>query len=261
MVKESTECYIIVFILRDNADETISENSTLFTEARKLMDIKQLRQALKLKWLNYYQENISWLVTMQIWRTYDGVRRPSSGYILATLSVLEPGLQQILPFILELNNNPDHIVAALGLHFNPDEELGLLESEKSLAQNQIVHKNSVTCSHVHTQIKQDSDPSVEQKKKQTLLRIVSSVEQKHQSVSMVTISKPVNNHSTPAREETSRKTDKLGIGRSLPNITEPIPIKYQFTGLPVKEISYISATTNARSLPAWMDEFCPGVNR
>ncbi|MFN9953619.1 MAG: DUF5331 domain-containing protein, partial [bacterium] len=70
------------------------------------MDIKQLRQVLKLKWLTYYQENISWLTKMQIWRTYDGVRRPSSGYILATLSVLEPRLQHILPFILELNNNP-----------------------------------------------------------------------------------------------------------------------------------------------------------
>ena len=33
----------------------------------------------------------------------------------------------------------------------------------------------------------------------------------------------------------------------------------QFTSLPIKEISYISATSNARSLPAWMDEFCPGV--
>ncbi|MBE9059189.1 DUF5331 domain-containing protein [Sphaerospermopsis sp. LEGE 08334] len=225
------------------------------------MDIKQLRQVLKLKWLTYYQENISWLTKMQIWRTYDGVRRPSSGYILATLSVLEPHLQQILPFILELNNNPDQIVAALGLNFNPDEELRLLELEKSLAKNQIVHKNSVTCSHTDTQIKQDFQSRVEPKKKQVLLRIVPSVEQKQQSISVVTISKPVNHHSTVAREEISQKTHRLGIGRSLPNITEPIPIKYQFTGLPVKEISYISSTTNARSLPAWMDEFCPGVNR
>ncbi|QYX33693.1 DUF5331 domain-containing protein [Sphaerospermopsis torques-reginae] len=224
------------------------------------MDIKQLRQVLKLKWLTYYQENRSWLVKMQIWRSYDGVRRPLSGHILATLSVLEPRLQHILPFILELNNNPDQIVASLGLNFNPDEELRLLELEKSLDQNQIVDKNSLTCSHVDPQIKQDSHSRVEQKKKQVLLRIVPSVEQKQQSISVVTISKPVNHHSTVAREEISQKTDKLGIGR-LPNITEPIPIKYQFTGLPVKEISYISSTTNARSLPAWMDEFCPGVNR
>jgi hypothetical protein len=177
---------------------------------------------------------------------------------LATLSVLEPRLEQILPFILELNNNPDHIVAALGLNFNPDEELRLLELEKSLAKNQIIHKNSATCSHVDSQIKQDSHSNLEKKKNQALLRIVPSVEQKPQSVSVVTISRPVNHHSTPAREETSRKTDKLGIGRS-PTFTTPIPIKYQFTGLPTKEIAYISATTNASSLPAWMDEFCPGV--
>ncbi|MFM7366490.1 MAG: hypothetical protein ACKO2Z_01540, partial [Sphaerospermopsis kisseleviana] len=136
----------------------------------------------------------------------------------------------------------------------------LLELEKSLAKNQIVHKNSVTCSHTDKQIKQDFQSRVEPKKKQVLLRIVPSVEHKQQSVSAVTISKPVDHHFTAAREEISQKTHRLGIGRS-PNITEPIPIKYQFTGLPVKEISYISATTNARSLPAWMDEFCPGVNR
>jgi hypothetical protein len=62
---------------------------------------------------------------MKIWRSYHGVRRPSSGYILGTLSVLEPQLKQILPFILDLNNNPDQIVAALGVHFNPDKELRL----------------------------------------------------------------------------------------------------------------------------------------
>lgn len=239
------------------------------------MDIKQLRDALKLKWLNYCQENRSWLVKMQIWRTYDGVRRPSSGYILATLSVLEPSLQQILPFILELNNNPDDIVAALGLNFNPDEELCLLDLETSLAKNQIVHKNSRIFFDVDTQIKQDSHGNFEHKKKQVLLRIVPSIEQKQHSVSAVTIIKPVSIYSTLARDEINQKPDQLGIGRSpsitrqtsitRQNITTPVPIKYQFkyqfTGLPVKEVFYISATTNARSLPAWMDEFCPGVNR
>jgi hypothetical protein len=229
------------------------------------MDIKQLRQALKLKWLSYCEENRSWLIKMRIWRSYDGVRRPSSGYILATLSVLEPHLQELLPFLLELNNDPDHIVAALGLNFNPDEELRLLELEKSLAKNQIFQKNSVTCSHADTQIKQDFHSNFAQEKKQVLLRIVPSLEQKQQSVSMVTIRKTVSHRSHFAREETSQKTDRLGIGRSpaitTQSITPQIPITYQFTGIPVKEISYISATTNARSLPAWMDEFCPGVNR
>ncbi|MFM6727556.1 MAG: DUF5331 domain-containing protein, partial [Dolichospermum sp.] len=83
------------------------------------MDIEHLCQSLKIKWLSYYEQNRSWLVKMRIWKDYDGIRRPSSGYIIATLSILESELKKILPFILDLNNNPDQIIAALGLHFNP----------------------------------------------------------------------------------------------------------------------------------------------
>ena len=93
------------------------------------MNIKQLRQSVKIKWLSYYEENRSWLVKMRVWATYDGLRRPSSGFILATLSVLEPQFNQLISFILNLNNNPDEIVTALGLNFNPDEELCLIDSE------------------------------------------------------------------------------------------------------------------------------------
>ena len=93
------------------------------------MNIQQLRQSVKIKWLSYYEENRSWLVKMRVWATYDGLRRPSSGFILATLSVLEPQFNQLISFILNLNNNPDEIVTALGLNFNPDEELCLIDSE------------------------------------------------------------------------------------------------------------------------------------
>lgn len=101
------------------------------------MNIQQLRQSLKQKWLIYYKQNISWLVKMRIWGTYDGLRRPLSGFILATLSVLEPQFDEILSFMLELNNDPDKIVAALGLNFNPDEELRLIKSEHSMAISQV----------------------------------------------------------------------------------------------------------------------------
>jgi hypothetical protein len=101
------------------------------------MNIQQLRQSLKQKWLIYYKQNISWLVKIRIWGTYDGLRRPLSGFILATLSVLEPQFDEILAFMLDLNNDPDKIVAALGLNFNPDEELRLIKSEHSLAINQV----------------------------------------------------------------------------------------------------------------------------
>ncbi|MBD0389309.1 MAG: hypothetical protein ICV54_23120 [Nostoc sp. C3-bin3] len=101
------------------------------------MNIQQLRQSLKQKWLIYYQQNITWLVKMRIWGTYDGLRRPLSGFILATLSVLEPQFDEILAFMLDLNNDPDKIVAALGLNFNPDEELRLIKLDHSMAITEV----------------------------------------------------------------------------------------------------------------------------
>jgi hypothetical protein len=74
---------------------------------------------------------------MRVWGTYDGQRRPSSSFILATVSVLEPQLEEIFPFILELNNDPDEIVASLGLNFNPEEQLDLVESAHSVAENAV----------------------------------------------------------------------------------------------------------------------------
>ncbi|AFY43879.1 DUF5331 domain-containing protein [Nostoc sp. PCC 7107] len=100
------------------------------------MNIQQLRQSLKMKWLGYYQQNHPWLVKMQVWGSYDGLRRPSSGFILATLSVLEPEFEQMLSFMMDLNNNPDAIVTALGLNFNPDEELRLTNLDDAVAINQ-----------------------------------------------------------------------------------------------------------------------------
>lgn len=87
------------------------------------MNVHQLRHALKVKWLLYYRQNRPWLTKIRIWGTYEGKRRPSSSFILATLTHLEPDLIEMLPFIVSLSNNPDQIVVALGLNFNPEEEL------------------------------------------------------------------------------------------------------------------------------------------
>jgi hypothetical protein len=244
------------------------------------MDIQQLRQSLKLKWLGYCEENRPWLVKMKIWRSYDGVRRPSSGYILATLSVLEPQLKQILPFILDLNNNPDQIVAALGLHFNPDEELRLLKSERSLtktqAKNQIVSKPPAKIALVDTPLAQSNRPAsvktlVSQKphsrapqdNKQVLIRITSGVERKHQTVSAVGLATPMNDHS-PAkplsgvgREQTPKRS--LTVTKQVPTSLKELNHNGQFTTIPVKDLSPISSGSNARSLPSWIDEFCQGV--
>jgi hypothetical protein len=112
-------------------------SAILLTEVRHPMNIQQLRQSLKQNWLSYYEQNTSWLVKMRIWGTYDGLRRPLSGFILATLSVLEPQFDEILAFMLDLSNDPDKIVAALGLNFNPDQELSLIKSEHSMPISQV----------------------------------------------------------------------------------------------------------------------------
>lgn len=98
------------------------------------MDIQQLRQSLKVKWLLYYRRNRPWMTKLRIWGTYDGQRRPSSSFILATLTNLEPQLIQMFPFIVALSNHPDQIVAALGLNFNPELELKSLTETTSITE-------------------------------------------------------------------------------------------------------------------------------
>jgi hypothetical protein len=97
------------------------------------MNIEHLRRSLKMQWLEYYRENRSWLTRLGVWVNCEGKRRPSSSFILATLSTLEPKLTQILPLVVDLSSNPDRIVIALGLNFNPDEELELLGSIEQAA--------------------------------------------------------------------------------------------------------------------------------
>lgn len=87
------------------------------------MNTEQLRQSAREKWLSYYQENREWITRLGVWVKCNGQHRPSSGFILATLSTLEPQLTQMLPLIVDLSNNPDRIVLALGLNFDPEKEL------------------------------------------------------------------------------------------------------------------------------------------
>lgn len=90
------------------------------------MNPEQLRRAVKAEWLTYYQDNRHWLTRLAVWVTCQGQRRPTSSFILAALSTLNPKLPQLLPLIVELNNDPDRIIAALGLNFNPEDELQAL---------------------------------------------------------------------------------------------------------------------------------------
>lgn len=93
------------------------------------MNIEQFRKSLRVKWLEYYRDNRSWLTRIAVWVTCEGVRRPSSSFILATLSVLEPRLTELMPLVVDLSNHPDRVVIALGLNFSPEEELEKLDAE------------------------------------------------------------------------------------------------------------------------------------
>ncbi len=112
-----------------------------------LVDIQQLRQSLKVKWLLYYRRNRPWMTKLRIWGTYDGQRRPSSSFILATLTNLEPQLIQMFPFIVALSNHPDQIVAALGLNFNPEIEIrSLTEAANNTEITSIANNAEITAS-------------------------------------------------------------------------------------------------------------------
>lgn len=215
------------------------------------MDIQQLRQSLKMKWLNYYEQNRLWLVKMQIWHTYGDLRRPSSGYILATLSVLEPEFQETLPFILDLNQNPDEIISALGLHFNPDAELSALNS----AGNEKPPFHPYIAEH-----------------KQVLFRITRGGEKNPQPIPVITVINQAEHalgktavlNKPGSRNDSVPKTWRtIGVEipksllaeSSLPAITQ-LTKNQKSPGLSPKNIAL---STNARNLPSWVDEFCSGV--
>ena len=190
------------------------------------MDIEHLRQSLNIKRLSYYEENRSWLVKMRIWKDYDGIRRPSSGYIIATLSILESELKKILPFILDLNNNPDQIIAALGLHFNPEQELNSLRTQHSTAKNEIVSTSPIRIPL--------TDLSVAKKRKQVLLKM-------NTGVSVVAVATPV--------DDLSLVKPPVPVGRE--QIATEIP------KIPSQNILF-AASHPSSSLPSWIDEFCRG---
>jgi hypothetical protein len=121
------------------------------------VNIEQLRRVLRTKWLSYYKENREWLTRLGVWVNYEGQRRPSSSFILATLSVLEPQVCKMMSFVVDLNNNPDRIVSALGLNFNPEIELSSLdEQEKAFLEDSVkmlpaaeTAEFEATTSHLH----------------------------------------------------------------------------------------------------------------
>jgi Family of unknown function (DUF5331) len=102
------------------------------------MNVALLRRSLKDKWLDYYQDNRPWLAHLGVWVNCDGQRRPSSSFILATLTVLEPKLTELLPLVVDLTNHPDRIVMALGLNFNPDEEIDRMQRLQQIEEKRLL---------------------------------------------------------------------------------------------------------------------------
>jgi len=253
------------------------------------MNIQQLRQSLKMKWLGYYQQNRHWLVKMRVWGSYDGLRRPSSGFILATLSVLEPEFEQMLAFMMDLNNNPDAIAIALGLNFNPDEELGLTSSDDDLVMNES-QSEFLAESPVEEKLVR-SLCALSSAKIQYTEEVTSDLPQAHKPLPAFAVATKVN--SLPGK---SRQNKPLALTATVPRNGKTIALAVevphhsrftprnivaprQITGAiaPVvpshrKNLPSLSTTgeislnrkpqpfptTNASNLASWVDEFCQG---
>ncbi|OCQ98176.1 hypothetical protein BCD64_12735 [Nostoc sp. MBR 210] len=259
------------------------------------MNIQQLRQSLKMKWLGYYKQNRPWLVKMRVWGNYNGLRRPSSGFILATLSVLEPEFEQMLSFMMDLNNNPDAIVTALGLNFNPDEELRLtnldeaalireIPENKSLEEqpvrslataNDIIPQSPATFQHpenitsdlpqahqplpafaVATKVTIKSSNNSRQNKPISSLALATTVPNHGKTVALA-VELPNHGKLMPKSIVVSRQTAVKSQTKTAPSLIETTEVSTN--GKSPQNLKTQPLThTNARSLASWVDEFCQG---
>ncbi len=222
------------------------------------MNIQQLRESLKIKWVKYYHQNRSWLAKMRIWGSYDGYRRPSSGFILATLSVLEPKLDDFFPFILELNNNPDEIIAALGLNFNPDEHLHLINHLDERISNDKVNHNIVQEEVVFdtfsaekrddTEIKQPISNST------AITKIASTSE-------LESIEKEFQAFSELLQENPPEKFAEESMIAQLESEDEVLSLLTMCDETEEQEIEEVKKASRKKvsNLASWIDEFCQGT--
>ncbi|BAZ09756.1 hypothetical protein NIES4071_15660 [Calothrix sp. NIES-4071] len=222
------------------------------------MNIQELRQSLKQKWLYYYQQNRHWLEKMQIWAVFDGERRPLSSFVLATVSVLEPNLVDILPLLVDLNTNPDDMIAALGLNFNPDNELKRLDNlnkpEQKTEETSYKHPEnkpelvtyitpnySLQHQTVLGAVEHTATDTVVSTKKHTQLAVATSRNEikSLQSVALVT------------------QTSIRDIPISAVTTAPPIKSNYKLAPEIQNKVNQLS-TVNRRKLANWIDEFCQG---
>lgn len=233
------------------------------------MNIQELRQSLKLKWLHYYKENRHWLEKMQIWTTFENERRPLSSFVLATVSVLEPKLIEILPLIADLNSDPDKVMVALGLNFSPEKFLHLIESElksqvvenksksdfsnESLLEKQAqVTKVSKLTSIgiVDSKIPQNAKPEIKVAVATSYFNQIKSM----QSVEIPAATHPQAIYVTPASSEIQAKPI-LALATTTPEGNKIVKILH---GHIPEEINQ-SPVISRKNLANWIDDFCQGA--
>ncbi len=86
-----------------------------------------LTTSLKQNWLQFFQENRSWLkrqMEIESVNTPDGGRRPPSYLILGVANSLEPELRGLMLPFTKLNPDVNTLIDALELNFDPDLMLG-----------------------------------------------------------------------------------------------------------------------------------------
>ncbi|RUR74185.1 DUF5331 domain-containing protein [Chlorogloeopsis fritschii PCC 9212] len=239
------------------------------------MNIEQLRESLKLQWVKYYCKNRPWLTKMRIWGTYNGQRRPSSDFILATLSVLEPQLDEVLPFLLELNRNPDRIVAALNLNFNPEEHLHLIKENNadehqdaddsavmSILREKYNHRN-LGDRKLYPLPSLTAIAKADNNKPAPLLTLISRNESHAEAVSSMVLASYFEESNCIPLPSVVAANEVESEFESLPAIiANEVESKDKLVKMPLKEFQDHVNSFSIKKLfnfTAWIDDFCQGV--
>jgi hypothetical protein len=101
-----------------------------------MSNFEELKAELKDKWLDFFEENQSWITKLGCWveckQTKD--KRPDSKVILSAISLLEPKIIDYLIPLVDINTDGEQVVRALGLDFRPQIELEKREEERAKIQ-------------------------------------------------------------------------------------------------------------------------------
>jgi hypothetical protein len=189
---------------------------------------------------------------MQIWAVFDGERRPLSSFVLATVSVLEPNLVDILPLLVDLNTNPDDMIAALGLNFDPKYELnqldnGNLNQHPENQPEQVIHitpNHSLRYQTVSGTVQHSATNTMVSKNNETKVAVATSCVNEIKSLK-----------STAVITQTSKHNIPVSVVARAPAISSGYKLRPE-TQSKVNQLS----TMNRRKLANWIDEFCQGRN-